>query len=134
MLNEGWIKMVTLTTGALIGGEAFALLVGMYILSPRPNVWITTTNTLWIALDIICGAGLLWLALINVSGYRDGMLFSAAFISLGAHAFREWDYFASQTETRFLTNMPLFVVNNVKLMGLFLILAIFIYSFFATRS
>ena len=120
-MNIVFFRIITLLTAVLVAGEGLALLVGMYLLSPRPNPWITAPHTLLLALDILCGAGLILLALAPAGGLRDGLLLIAALVSLAAHAYREWEYFTSPAAARFLTNVPLFVLNNIKLVGLMLI-------------
>ena len=125
-MNAGALKTLALITGALVAGEALALLVGMYLLSPRPNPWISAPHTLMIALDIFCGAGLIALTLAHTGSLRGGLLLAAVLVSLAAHAYREWEYFAAPAATRFLSNAPLFVLNNVKLIGLMLIAGLFL--------
>ena len=126
-MNIGLFKTVTIITGVLVAGEALALLAGMYFLSPRPNAWISALHTGMIILDILCGAGLIILILLKASSLRNGLLLTTGLVSFAAHIYREWEYLASPTANRFLTNTPLFVVNNVKLIGLILIAGILIH-------
>ena len=58
MLNKGFLEIVAIITGILVAGEAMALLVGMVVLSPHPNPWISPRNIFWFGLDIVCGASL----------------------------------------------------------------------------
>ena len=58
MFNERFLKIVAIITGVLVAGEALALLVGMVVLSPHPNPWISPRNIFWFGLDIVCGASL----------------------------------------------------------------------------
>ncbi len=58
MFTEGFLKIVAIVTGVLVAGEALALLVGMVVLSPHPNPWISPRNIFWFGLDIVCGASL----------------------------------------------------------------------------
>ena len=53
MFNEGFLKIVAIITGVLVAGEALALLVGMVVLSPHPNPWISPWNIFWFGLDIV---------------------------------------------------------------------------------
>jgi hypothetical protein len=129
-----FLKVITITTGLVVAGEAAALLVGMYILSPQPNPWISGRNSFWVGLDIVCGIGLICLILMPESSLRDGLLMALALIATGSHAYREWEYFASSAASRFLVNVPLFVLNNVKLIGLILIAGMIVISFFRNKQ
>jgi hypothetical protein len=51
------LRVLMLLTGGVIAGEALALLVGMALLSPRLNAWLTARNLLWLGLDLVCGGG-----------------------------------------------------------------------------
>ena len=121
MASDGFFRGITIITGVLIAWEALALLVGMYLLSPRPNPWITGLHTFLIALDILCGAGLIYLCLNGATSTRDGLIFIIVLISAAAHIFRDWQYFTGGGGIIFLTNAPLFIFNNVKLIGLIVI-------------
>jgi hypothetical protein len=121
MASDGFFRGITIITGVLIAGEALALLVGMYLLSPRPNPWIMGLHTFFIALDILCGAGLIYLCFNGATSTRDGLIFIIVLISAAAHVFRDWQYFNTGREIIFLTNTPLFIFNNVKLIGLIVI-------------
>jgi hypothetical protein len=128
------MKAITFITGLVVAGEALALLVGMYILSPQPNPWISGRNSFWVGLDIACGAGLICLILMSESSLRDGLLMVLALIAMGGHAYREWEYFASSEASRFLANVPLFVLNNVKLIGLISIVGMLVIAFFRDKK
>ena len=99
MFYSGLLKIVTIVTGIFAAGEVVALLIGMYVLSPHPNPWISGRNTFLIVVDILCGAGLLWLILTYSNGQGDGWLLTIVLVSLGAHRYREWEYFVSSTAT-----------------------------------
>ena len=121
MASDGFFRGITIITGALIAGEALALLVGMYLLSSRPNPWITGLHTFFIALDILSGLVLIYLCFSGAAGTRDRLIFIIVLISAAAHIFRDWQYFTGGKEIIFLTNTPLFIFNNVKLIGLIVI-------------
>jgi hypothetical protein len=53
---------------------------------------------------------------------------------MGGHAYREWEYFASNEANRFLANVPLFVLNNVKLIGLISIVGMLMIAFFRDKK
>lgn len=114
-------NIVTLVTGLFIAGEALALLVGMHFSSESDKSWISVKNDLFLALDILAGLGLVYLALAH-----RGVVWTYAFyfltgLALLTHGYREWEYLAG-TDNAFCANTPLFVVNNLKLAGLVVIL------------
>jgi len=123
------LKIVTVLTGSVITGEALALLMGMFLLSPQPNSWITSRNTFWLALDILCGAGLISLMLLWRGNFRDVLLFALALIAFSSHVYREWEYFTNKSTDRFLINIPLFVLNTVKLIGIIAIAGIMLITY-----
>ena len=129
-LGIALFKVVTLLTGSAIAGEAIALLVGMVMLSPQPNSWITWRNILLLILDIICGIGMIGLMLLWRGNFRNILLSGLVVIAFSSHAYRDWEYFLSKTDDRFLINNPLFVLNNVKLIGVVVIAAIILISHF----
>jgi hypothetical protein len=121
------LSIVSIVTGITISGEALALLVGMTLLSPQPNPWVIPINLFWLGLDILCGAGILILAFLPGGGLAgQPVLMGITLVSLGAHLYRDWEFFTNHTSSRFLVNTPLFAVNNLRLLGLFIILVLLI--------
>lgn len=108
--------VIVIITGILIAGEAIALLVGMHFLSPGNNPWISIKNDLLLGLDIVIGLALIYSM---ITGTRTASL-SAFYILVGAalltHGFREYEYLA-RLPNRFCVNQPLFILNNLKLIG-----------------
>lgn len=113
-----WILTVA-ATGLLIAGEALALLTGMHFLSPASNPWLSPKNDFLLATDLAAGMGLVWLALFR-SGRHPLLLFCLAAVALLTHGYRLWEYLA-HSPNPFCANFPLFTVNNIKLLGLLLI-------------
>lgn len=112
-------KLAAALTGAAVAGEALALLVGMHILGEGDNPWISLKNDALIGLDILCGLGLMGVALICRDPANSTWLYLFAAGSLLSHLYREWEYLA-QASNPFCANRPLFAVNNLKLVGLIL--------------
>jgi hypothetical protein len=114
-------RIVSILIGVIIVGEALALVVGIYVLSRDRDPWISGKNDLMIYLDIFSGAILIYIA---VSGRADTTavigFWGAVHLALAAHAYREWEYLAKLANA-FCSNVPLFVMNNVKLLGLALV-------------
>jgi hypothetical protein len=67
----------------------------------------------------LAGLGLVWLALFR-PGRHPLLLFCLAAVALLAHGYRLWEYLA-HSPNPFCANFPLFTVNNIKLLGLLLI-------------
>jgi hypothetical protein len=104
-------------TGLVVAGEALALLVGMHLLSKGANAWLSVKNDLFLALDMVAGLDLVYLALAQRGDAWPYALSSVAALALLTHGYREWEYLA-QAANPFCANAPLFVVNNLKLAGL----------------
>jgi hypothetical protein len=107
----------TLLTGAVITGEALALLVGMHVLSHGDDAWVSVKNDLFLALDIVTGLGLVYLALAPGGAAWPYAFSVLAGLALLTHGYREWEYLA-RASNPFCANGPLFAVNNLKLAGL----------------
>jgi hypothetical protein len=103
--------MYTTLLGILLVGEAAVLLVGTRILGKSSNPWISSKNILLLFLDIFCGTMLL----VSESRKFPEIIFWMIFIVvLVSHAFREYEYLSLQKQS-FCSNLPLFMVNNVKI-------------------
>jgi hypothetical protein len=110
-------KIITLLTGMVIAGEALALLVGMHLLSEGDNAWISVKNNLFLALDLLAGLGMIYLSLARHGAVWPYALFLLAGFAVLTHGYRDWEYLAGVTNP-FCANIPLFVVNNLKIAGL----------------
>jgi hypothetical protein len=118
-------KIVTLLTGLVIVGEALALIVGMHFLSGRDNPWISFKNDLLLILDIFSGLALVFFSLHNdVSG---NLVFWIVFgLALLTHAYRDWEYLV-KAANQFCLNLPMFIINNLKLAGVITLFLLIIY-------
>jgi hypothetical protein len=118
---SSWLlKAASVLTAALMAGEAIGLCVGMYLLSPRPNPWITARNTLWVVLDLACGIGLACLAL-RGGPRREAYMLALVLPALGSHLYRAWEYLSRTAANPFLVNEPLWAVNSLKIAGLVIV-------------
>jgi hypothetical protein len=122
-MNDLLFKIATLLTGLVIAGEAFALLVGMRFLSEGHNPWISFKNDLFLVLDIVAGLGLVYVALAHRGSGWPYALYSLVGLALLTHGYREWEYLAGSSNA-FCANVPLFIVNTVKLVGLVAVLVL----------
>jgi hypothetical protein len=113
------LKLVTVSTGLVVAGEALVLLVGMHFLSGSDNPWNSLKNDLLLTLDILAGTVLIVLAL--SSGLNGPWPWGAVGVALLAHLWRDVEYLA-YFDNPFCINLPLFVVNNLKIVGLIAIL------------
>jgi hypothetical protein len=117
MIELTWIKMLTTLTGIVIAGEALALVLGMHVLSPGGNPWISLKNDLLLGLDIVVGAGLLIVAANRGSPPASGIFYVLVCTALVTHGYREGEVLA-RAGNAFCANAPLFAVNSLKLVGL----------------
>jgi hypothetical protein len=107
-------KIVAVLAGLVIAGEAAALLTGMHLFVRPTSPWLTPKNNALAVLDVITGAIIVALA---ITGKTPGLFYATAALTLLTHAFRDWEYLAS-AGSPFAFNLPLFVVNNLKLAGI----------------
>ena len=121
MTNSTFIKTAAILTGLVIAGEALALFVGMHLLGAGQPAWISPKNDLLLGLDVLAGLGLIVLTARSHSTLELGLLYAILIVSLGIHGYREWEYVAG-VAGRFCANLPLFVINNLKLAGLLAVL------------
>lgn len=113
------LRIVALLTGLVIAGEAVALLIGMRIVGEGDDLWLGAKNDLLLGLDLVTGFGLICAVLIKRGPMTPYAFFAAVSIALLSHLFREWEVFAHAANP-FCANTPLFVVNNLKILGLLL--------------
>jgi len=114
-------KAAAVFTSFTIASQAIALFIGMHLLSPMPNPWISPRNTLWLVLDLVCGIGLAYLVLGRGVPRRDAYMLALVLPALGSHLYREWEYLSRTTASPFLENEPLWIVNSLKLVGLVIV-------------
>jgi hypothetical protein len=108
--------MIAGLTGTVIAIESLALLIGTHLVA-RDSAWTVPKNTILIALDILGGAWLLFVAVRGRSRPVSIAFYVVAGILLLTHLYREWEYLAG-IPNAFCANMPLFVFNNLRLAGL----------------
>jgi hypothetical protein len=114
------LRLITLLTALVIFGEALALTVGMVLVQRGQNPWFTPRNAVLLGLDLLLGGLLIYLAWSGSEQMVSWALIGAGLISLLAHAYRDLEYF-SGTPLPFCANQPLFIVNNLKLLGLLIV-------------
>jgi hypothetical protein len=118
MMSSASLRALTMLTGIVVAGEALALAVGMHILSPGGNRWISPKHDLFLVLDVVVGLGLVLVAAMNRR--ISGILYVLVFLPIVAHGYREWEYLVRYGNA-FCANAPLFVLNNLKLIGLLVV-------------
>jgi hypothetical protein len=118
-LTLSFLQIATLLTGAVIAGEALTLTVGTYFVANSKDPWVSR-NTLFLVLDLATGLGLIYLGLAKRDIDTVTLFYVVTIINLITHGYREWEYLAN-IDYKFCFNKPLFVVNNLKLMGLVII-------------
>jgi hypothetical protein len=120
MIELAWVKTLTILTGIVIAGEALALAVGMHVLNPDDNPWISLKNDLLLGIDVVVGVGLVVVAANRGTSLASGIFHVLGSIALLTHGYREWEVLARAADA-FCANAPLFAVNSLKLAGLLLI-------------
>ncbi len=115
-MNDLPFKITTLLTGALVAGEALALLVGMHLLNEGDHAWVSVKNDLFLVFDIVIGLSLVYLALAQRGAAWPYAFYIVAGLALLTHGYREWEYLAGAANP-FCANVPLFVANRLKLAG-----------------
>jgi hypothetical protein len=125
MIGLTWVKVLAILTGIVIAGEALALVVGMHLLSPGDNPWISPKNDLFLGLDIVTGVGLVVVAAMNRGSEASGVFYVLVASALVTHGYREGEVLA-HARNAFCANVPLFAVNSLKLVGLLVIAVRFI--------
>jgi hypothetical protein len=100
-----------------MAGEALALALGMHLLSPDGNPWVSRKNDLFLVLYVIIGVGLVIVAIVNREALGLGILYVLLVVAALAHSYREWEVLV-RASNAFCANRPLFVVNTAKLGGL----------------
>lgn len=105
-------RWLSLILGLVVTGEALALLVGMNLPSPGLSTWSTFKNNGLVLIDVITGIMIIyfsWRKDIDNSIYQIVIL-----LILILHSYRSWEYIYHPFNM-FCVNLPLFIVNNVKL-------------------
>jgi len=116
------IKTVAILTGLVVAGEALALTLGMRILGRRDSPWICRKNDLLLEIDLFTGLGLIILTAISAHPDAAIPFYVLVILSIITHSYRELE-FLTRAESAFCANKPLFVVNNLKLIGLLILAA-----------
>lgn len=115
------LQVSTILVGLIVAGEATALAVGMHIFKKSESPWISLKNDLLLALDVVVGLALIFLAFSGVYFPQSEWVSIFIVIGLLTHIFRIWEYLAGR-RSPFCGNRPLFIVNNLKFVGLLMIL------------
>jgi len=103
--------MYTILLAMLLIGEALALWAGMHWLSKGGNDWASYKNTVLLLLDAACG-------LLLMLGYAfrlpEAIFWVVFTVMVVTHALREYEYLSLKPHP-FCSNLPLFMMNNIKL-------------------
>ena len=115
---SGWnlLRITALLTGAVMAGEAAALVIGMRPLGAPSNPLASPNNDLLLALHILAGLALVWVAWFNPNAAQSNVYWKLTVAALLSPGFRDWELLTTWSNP-FLFNKPLFVVNNLKLVG-----------------
>jgi hypothetical protein len=115
------LQVFTMLVGLIVAGEATALAIGMHLIKKSDSAWISLKNDLLLALDVVVGLAFVLIAFDG--GNLIQPIWSSIFVTIGllTHIYRVWEYLAGR-QTPFCGNRSLFIFNNIKFIGLLLIL------------
>ena len=119
--SQTLLEFAKLITGLVMLGEAKVLFAGLRLAGLSKKPWFNLKNRILLGSDILFGFVLLALVFLAESNIVSILFWVVVCFSLPAHGYREWEYLARR-ENRFCAGTPQFIVNNVKLVGLLLIL------------
>jgi hypothetical protein len=124
------VKSLAIITGLLVAGEATALFIGTQILSKEKSPWVNQKNNIILALDVVSGLALIFLAWLDQKFPLSIQSSVFLLIALLSHVYRDWEYLQDAVD-KFCANLPLFLFNNLKLLGrLYLVIVVFRQSTF----
>lgn len=101
-------------------GEAVALVIGVHVMR-RGRSWRSIKNDVLLISDVAAGTAVLCLAIIDANVYRSIPFYVFTTLLLITHAYRQREYLV-EANNPFCDNKPLLIVNNIKLIGLAVIL------------
>ena len=119
--SQTLLELAILITGLVMLGEAKVLFTGLRLVQLAKSPWFTLNNCILMGSDILFGFVLLAFLFLSESTIVSVLFWVAVCFSFLTHGYREWEYLA-QRENRFCGNTPQFIINNVKLIGLLIIL------------
>ncbi len=106
-------QIFSLVLGLVVLGEAVLLFIGMYLPAKKDNEWKNRFNLNTLLIDLTFG-----LIIIFNAFEKMPLVIIAILALIVTHLYREIEYFKKNKKSRFITNMPLFAVNTIKLIGL----------------
>lgn len=115
------LRVITLLVGAIVTGEATALAIGMHLVKKSKSPWISLKNDLLMALDVVVGLALIFIAFDGGALIQPIWFSIFVLIGLLTHIYRIWENLAGR-EIPFCGNRSLFILNNIKFIGLLVIL------------
>jgi hypothetical protein len=113
------LAIISGLTGAVIAIESLILFVGVRLTANADELWLCAKNDLLVVLDVIAGAALIYFAFAfqKMPTAHVAIIYVLIVASICSHGYREWEYLVG-ADTRFFFNLPLFVFNNLRLLGL----------------
>lgn len=105
-------------TGLLVGGEAFALTLGVFVIKKGKSPWNTLKNRSYLYADLFAGSVLLVEHALGIHLWYLVLAFAVIAFSILMHYRRVVEYVMKKPNA-FCGNKALFLVNNLKLVLLF---------------
>jgi hypothetical protein len=110
-INRG----ILLATASLIIGESLLLILGNSL--PQISDWMAPKNLGLALSDIALGGILVYISLSEQELEANLFLFICSGIMIITHVYRDIEYLGNQSNP-FVFNVPLFILNNIRLVGL----------------
>jgi hypothetical protein len=118
--------VLAIALGLVVVNEVFALLIGMSIVGNTSL--LTIEHYAMLLIDIITGLCIIYIVFMNKLNFHQSVYYYIIILAIiVSHFWRDLETLLN-VENEFLGNSPLFIVNNVKLIGFIitLVLSLFI--------
>jgi len=115
------VVTITVIVCGIIIGEAFALLAGTLIIPSKTSNWINWKNAILLIVDILTAVFIL-ISLPELHYLPLEIFLLSLAVGIATHIYRIVQYYSSEKK-KFCTNLSLFIVNDIKMLGLIAILA-----------
>ena len=112
------LHLIFPVVGAIVAGEALALIIGMLIIKKGNSPWNIARNRKYLYADLFIGIVLILNSNFNENLWYTIVVAISIIVAIATHFFRVGEYLLKKPNA-FCANTALFVVNNLKLVLLF---------------
>lgn len=117
-----WLRVITGFLGVVVAGESLALFIGTHFVSQDAKEWLTFKNEIFMLLDIITGAILVYIAVANRAAVFSQYVPSILWTILILQAYRIIEYLVNPAFP-FCFNAGLFGFMILRTVILLIVLA-----------